>query len=267
MALADLHLHSTASDGLLAPAEIVAKAKSVSLEVIALTDHDTTAGLEEALAAGEYHSLRVLPGIELSTDWANEEIHILGYLLDCRNQALQALLAEIMGSRAERIQEMVSRLRDLGFDLTWQEVTAAAGGASSLGRPHVARVMIEKGYASTIKEVFTRWIGIGGKAYVPRYKLHPAQAIKIIQRAGGLAFLAHPGLIRQKNLLGQLAGFGLDGLEVYHPKHSPAQAKSFLKIAAAAGLYISGGSDFHGSPDERLAEAAISLDAIPWIKD
>lgn len=267
MAIADLHLHSTASDGLLTPAALVAQAKAVSLQVIALTDHDTTAGLEEALAAGEYYSLRVLPGIELSTDLANEEIHILGYLLDYSNQELQALLAKIMGSRAERIKEMVSRLRDLGFDLTWQEVTAAAGGASSLGRPHVARVMVEKGYASTIKEVFTRWIGSGCKAYVPRYKLHPAQAIEIIQQAGGLAFLAHPGLLSQESLIAQLAGLGLDGLEVYHPEHSWPQAKSFRKTAKALGLYVSGGSDFHGSADERLGRAAISLEAIPWIKD
>ncbi|HBI56851.1 MAG TPA: phosphatase [Firmicutes bacterium] len=269
MALADLHLHSTASDGLLSPAEIVAHAKVANLEVIALTDHDTTAGLNEALAAGEYHSLRVLPGIELSTDLAKEEIHILGYLLDYRNQELQELLGKIKGSRAERIKEMVSRLRNLGFDLTWQEVTAAAGKkASSLGRPHVARLMVEKGYASSIKEVFSRWIGSGCDAYVPRYKLHPAEAIEIIQQAGGLAFLAHPGLLGQESLIPQLAGWGLDGIEVYHPEHRSAQAKSFLKTAETLGLYVSGGSDCHGSPDGiKLGEAAISLQAIPWIKD
>jgi len=268
MGIADLHLHSTVSDGLLTPAEIVAKAKKLNLEVIALTDHDSTDGLTEALAAGARHSIRVLAGVEISAELADEEIHILGFLLDYHNQDLQQLLGKIQESRMIRVQEMVRRLQALGFDLNVQEVVAAAGKTSSLGRPHVARAMIERGYASSLTEVFSRWLGFGQPAYVSRYKLNPAQAIEIIQRAGGLAFLAHPGLLKNEDCISQLAKDGLDGIEVYHPEHSSVQARSFRNTAAALGLYVSGGSDSHGSPyHNRIGQTTINIQDLPWIKD
>lgn len=267
MRLADLHLHSTASDGLLTPAEIVARARAVGLEVIALTDHDSTAGLTEALARGARHTIRVLTGIEISAELADEEIHILGYMLDYHNKDLQQLLATMQESRVERAREMIRRLQALGFDLNMQEVIAAAGKTSSLGRPHVARAMVEKGYAASLTEVFSRWLGLGQPAYVSRYKLHPAQAIEIIQRAGGLAFLAHPGLLKIEGSISQLAKDGLDGIEVYHPEHSSGQVRSFLNTAKALGLYVSGGSDFHGSPGDQIGQTTINIQDLPWIKD
>lgn len=268
MRLADLHLHSTASDGLLAPVEIVAKACAIGLDVIALTDHDSTDGLTEALAAGARYTIRVLTGIEISAELADDEIHILGYMLDYHNKDLQHLLAKMQESRMERAREMIRRLRALGFDLNMQEVISAAGKTSSLGRPHVARVMVEKGYAASLTEVFSRWLGFGQPAYVSRYKLHPSQAIEIIQHAGGLAFLAHPGLLKIEGCISQLAKDGLDGIEVYHPEHSSGQARSFRNTAAVLGLYISGGSDSHGSPyHNRIGQTTINIQDLPWIKD
>lgn len=265
--LVDLHLHSTASDGLLTPADLVAQAKAGGLEVIALTDHDTTAGLDEAQAAGESGGIRVIPGIELSTVLAGDEVHILGYQLDPRHQGLQQLLEKIRLSRIGRIEKMISRLNALGFKLTWEEVASLGSNASSLGRPHVARVMVEKGYVSTVKEAFDLWLDSGRKAYVPRFKLHPAEAIAIIHEARGLAFLAHPGLLKASSLIAQVAEFGLDGMEVYHPQHSPQQAQAFLHQAEELGLHISAGSDFHGGPEEKgLGEAAVDL-PLPWLMD
>jgi hypothetical protein len=264
MTLADLHLHSTASDGSLSPAALVAGAKKAGLEVIALTDHDTVAGLPEAKTAGKSHSIRVLPGLELSAE-LREEVHILGYLFDCRQEGLLSLLAGIREGRQERIKRIFRRLGDLGFALDWKEVTAMARPGGSLGRPHLARLMVAKGYAASISEVFARWIGPGGPAFVPREKLHPAQAIKAIQDAGGLAFVAHPGLLQGKDTLARVLALGADGLEIYHPKHSPEQVQFFRRTAEEKGLLLSGGSDFHGFPGEILGAGAVKGNNLAWL--
>lgn len=260
----DLHLHSTASDGLLAPGDLVSQAKAKGLEIIALTDHDTTSGLDEAHAAGIDCGIRVISGIELSSDLDGEEIHILGYLLDYHNQQLQELLEKIRLSRIQRINEMIKRLNTLGFDLIWEELAALGSKTSSLGRPHVARLMVKKGYASSVKEAFDHWLGFGCKAYVPRFKLHPKDAINIIHEALGLAFLAHPGLLPRNSLVSQVAAWGLDGLEVFHPQHRQEQVQGFLQQAEALALHISGGSDFHGGPEENFGYIELYQ---PWLMD
>lgn len=263
----DLHLHSTASDGLLSPAALVSKAKAARLDIIALTDHDTTAGLEEARAAGTSCGVRVIPGIEFSTELESAEVHILGYQVDYLHPGLHQLLQKIRLSRIQRIEKMISRLKALGLDLTWDEVASCVSSASSLGRPHVARVLVKKGYVASVKEAFDHWLDKGRQAYVPRFKLHPADAIAIIHEAGGLAFLAHPGLLAANSIIAQVAAMGLDGLEVFHPQHSPEQIQVFLQQAEALALHISAGSDFHGGPEEpELGEAAVDL-SLPWLMD
>ncbi|HOB34461.1 MAG: PHP domain-containing protein [Firmicutes bacterium] len=270
MTAADLHLHSSASDGEFSPRQVVQMAKAHGLDLVALTDHDTLAGVGEALVAGEEHSVTVIPGIELSTKLAGEEVHILGYYVRPGGTELDAMLANIQNARVERIQTIVKRLQELGFALSWPEVLAAAEGSSSIGRPHVAKVMVEKGYATSIKEVFSRWIGAGCPAYVPRYKLSPTQAINLIHLAGGLAFLAHPGLLHADMAVAEnLVHHGLDGLEVFHSEHSPLQIRKYLAWAQAKGLYVTGGSDWHGhSGDLRLGQVRVPIDLVkPWIKD
>ncbi|MGI6363491.1 MAG: PHP domain-containing protein [Bacillota bacterium] len=265
--LVDLHLHSTASDGLLSPAALVVMAKAAGLDIIALTDHDTTAGLEEARAAGASCGLRVISGIEFSTELDSAEVHILGFQVDHQHQGLHQLLEKIRLSRLRRIEQMIDRLRDLGFDLTWDEVASGASNASSLGRPHVARVMVNKGYVASVKEAFDHWLDRGRKAYVPRFKLHPAEAIAVIHESGGLAFLAHPGLLPANSIIAQVAAMGLDGLEAFHPQHSPEQIQAFLLQAETLALHISAGSDFHGGPGEpELGAAAVDL-TLPWLMD
>lgn len=268
MPLADLHIHSTSSDGLLSPREIVEKARSLNLHVIAVTDHDTVDGVEEALAAGRELAVHVLPGIELSTESHGEEIHVLGYLIDYHSADLHRVLSELKQARVDRIRKIIQLLNNFGFIITWEEVTAAGG--TSLGRPHIARLMVEKGYASSIREVFSKWIGPGRPAYVQRYKLTPPQAIEIIHACNGLAFLAHPGLLKNGiEVIKSLIPFGLDGIEVFHSEHSEAQSRELIACANNEGKYVCGGSDCHGNPGElKMGHVTINTKLIaPWLKD
>jgi len=270
MAPADLHLHSTASDGLLPPRDVVRMAYENEIEIIALTDHDTTDGLEEACAAGREFSIRVIPGIELSTEMDGEEIHILGYYTNPASEKLQSVLQELREARLGRIKAIIQKLNQLGFDLTWEEVSDSAADASSIGRPHVARVMVQKRYAASVSEVFGKWIGLGCPAFVNRFKLTPKRAIEVIHSVGGIAFLAHPGLLKQGiSVAKSLVPAGLDGVEVFHTDHSERDNRDFLQLAKSETLYISGGSDCHGIPgDIKIGRVTISTALIqPWLKD
>lgn len=269
MQYADLHLHSTASDGCLTPTELVAKARELDIQVIALTDHDTTEGIEEALTAGKKYSVQVIPGIELSTELEDREIHILGYKINRFSPALQAMLNRLQEARIQRLQDITKCLRDNGFDITWQEVLALAGSTSSLGRPHVARVMVSKGYASSVRAVFAEWIGQGCPCYVKRFKLTPKDGIDIIHAAGGMAFLAHPGLILQGLTVAEsLLPHGLDGVEVYHSMHSDDQVKETLAFARSEELLVSGGSDCHGIGELKMGTVKVPIILMAgWLKD
>lgn len=268
MALADLHMHSTASDGLLRPAEIVAKAWNKQLRTIALTDHDTTSGIEEALEAGRNRGLNVIPGLELSCeDERGTAVHILGYKIDYKQKSLQRLLMAIEDSRVERVKMILQRLNNHGFQADWAELVQTMEGVKSPGRPHIARLMVKRGFTSTVSEAFTKWLNPGCPAYIPRYKLTPCQGIKVIQEASGLAFLAHPGLIPTQDWLELITHCGLDGIEVYHPAHKRDQVKQYLNLARNSLLLISGGSDFHGNPGEEVGAVAVNIGAIPWILD
>lgn len=267
---ADLHLHSSASDGLLSPTEIVKIALEQDIQIIALTDHDTTDGIEEAVVASQFCSVRVVPGIELSTELNDQEIHVLGYKISYTDVRLERTLTKLKQARIQRIKDITSRLNSIGFEISWQDVVAVAGDTSSIGRPHIARVMVEKAYASSVKEVFTQWIGPDCPAFVKRYKLTPVEAIELVKSVGGYAFLAHPGLLRQGTAMAKsLIAQGLDGIEVFHSEHSAEQTRKFLEFAQAENLFICGGSDCHGVAGEmKMGSVLVPAEFVePWLKD
>ncbi|MBS4023434.1 MAG: PHP domain-containing protein [Dethiobacter sp.] len=242
---ADLHIHTTASDGLLTPQEVVASAARLGLHAISVTDHDTVDGLKEAVQAAEKTSLEVIPGIELSTEHRDKEIHILGYYIDINNYELSLLLAALQKSRAGRAEKMVEKLESLGKNIEMKSVSRIAGRAAP-GRPHIARALLERGYVKNMKQAFDELIGHQGPAYVERFKLTPQEAINIIKKAGGVAVWAHPGLTGDNSLLKEFLCSGLQGLEVYHPEHSWHAVSRYRSLAREWGLLVTGGSDYHG---------------------
>lgn len=270
MAKADLHLHSTASDGKLPPREVIRRAKNQDFYLVALTDHDTTQGIEEALAAGRAFSVQVIPGIELSTGFEDEEVHILGYYIDYNNPHLQEILTNLQQARITRTKEIIRLLQKLGIALTWEEVRVTVAKGSSIGRPHVARVMVDKGYANTISQVYANWLSPGKPAYVKKFKMAPAEAVEIIHGAGGLAFLAHPGLLAGgMAMVKKVLVPHMDGIEVFHSEHSQTQVGQYLALARERDLFISGGSDCHGDP-EAIKFGQIRVDTAllqSWLKD
>lgn len=252
----DLHVHTTASDGLFTPAQVINEALRLGLTGVAITDHDTTDGIEEALAEVRRLALGdrflVIPGIELNTEGGEREIHILGYFIDWHHPRLLQRLGEVLEARGKRVINMVEKLNHLGIKVSVEEVRQEAKG-EVIGRPHVAQVLIKNGYVSSVKEAFERYIGRNGPAYVPRYKFEPSEAIQLIKEAGGVPVLAHPGLIGDDGLTRKLIHLGVKGLEVYYPEHSKADERRYLAMAEEYGLIVTGGSDFHGDPNNRAA--------------
>ncbi len=243
---ADFHTHSTASDGSLAPADLVRQASRRGLSILALTDHDTTLGLAAATAAASESGIRLIPGIELSTDVEPGEIHILGYGIDPDDATLQQTLATLRRARETRLDRMVERLRALGIDLDRDAIRPSTPGGS-VGRPHVARAMIAAGYVASVPEAFERYIGNGKPGYIPSRRLTPAEAVRLIVQAGGLAIHAHPltSPLFPDNLDALMAA-GLAGIEAYYGEYSSEQRERLAAIAAEHGLLVSGGSDYHG---------------------
>lgn len=263
--IADLHIHSTASDGRLSPREIVNQAMRVGLSHIAITDHDTVAAhkeLRRAVALDQAVSKpAIIPGIEFSTDLPKHEVHILGYYIDIDNSKLSSQLEVILNDRLQRSKVMVDKLNKLGYLIDYSRVLAIAGPAKSVGRPHIAKALVEKKYFETVAKAFEQVLAKNGPAYVPHYKLTPEQVISLIEQAGGIAILAHPGLIGDDDLVMDLIKSGIHGLEVYHPEHDQAMTRRYLSIADKYNLKITGGSDFHAIPGrypEELGSFTIS---------
>ncbi|AZR72619.1 phosphatase [Anoxybacter fermentans] len=241
----DLHLHTTASDGTYTPTEIVDEAKKLGLTAIAITDHDNMNGVEEALKRGKEIGLEVVPGIELNTDYEEKEIHILGYYLNYSSKEVHDILDELINSRVNRAQKMVEKLNQMGINISYERVKEIAVGGA-IGRPHIAKALIEAGYAEDWSEAFDRFIGRDCPAYVPRTKLTPFAAIKLILNAGGVPVLAHPGLNNLDEIIPGLIEAGLMGIEVYHFEHTGEDKVHYLKMAQKNNLIITGGSDCHG---------------------
>jgi len=249
----DLHTHTTASDGQFKPRELVRLAKEKGLTALAITDHDTIDGLKEALEAGRDYKVEVIPGIELSTEWEGRDVHLLGYYVDFEKDELREFLVRLQKARYRRGQEMVTRLQELGYNVRWDEVIRFVKG-NSVGRVHVAQALVDKGLVPSIEVAFAELLERGRPAYVPRYKLLPGEAVELIRIWGGVAVLAHPGLIGCDGIIRELVGKGLEGLEVYYPLHDVQTTEHYFNLAQELGLLITGGSDFHGTQDEEHAQ-------------
>ncbi|GHO92760.1 phosphatase [Reticulibacter mediterranei] len=244
----DLHTHSTASDGIYSPTELLQKAKGVGLHVLALTDHDSTNGLEEAASAAHALDIDFIPGIELNTDVGGGEVHVLGYFLEYMRPEFQAILKVLRDARVLRGQRMVELLNKEGVHISWERVREIAQGA--VGRPHVAKALLEAGYVKSIPEAFDKYIGKGCPAYVPRYKLSPEDAVRLIASANGLPVIAHPvelpGLEELRNWLPGLVKAGLVGLETYYGPYTEQEEQQLRALADEYSLIPTGGTDFHG---------------------
>jgi len=242
----DLHSHTTASDGSLTPRELVRKAVKHGVRVLAITDHDSTDGLAEAFDEARSHpGLRIVPGLEINCDVTGGEVHVLGYLVDYLEPWFQEFLHQQRAERVARVHRIAERLGELGLPIDPAEVFAICKEGSP-GRPHVAQVMVHRGYVKSVTEAFDRYLRAGGPANVPRRRLTPAAAVEVIRRARGVPVLAHPGLANQDDIIPELIGTGLMGIETYYAEHSATQVREYLALCDRHGLVATGGSDFHG---------------------
>ncbi len=251
----DLHSHSLASDGQYAPAEVAALAAARGVRIWALTDHDTVAGQEAAASAAAGHGIRFVPGIELSCFLDRREIHVLGHFVDPAHPALRAFEDLLAEKRRVRMGEIVQKLARLGIAISEEDIVRWSGG-KTIGRPHVARALVEAGAVATVREAFDRYLGEGMPAYVGRYRLVADEAIRLVGGAGGVTTVAHPGVSHiERGDLERLRALGLGGVEVYHPDHNPSVRDKYLRAAEAFDLVPTAGSDFHGeavAPDRFL---------------
>lgn len=259
----DLHSHSIASDGELEPAEVAARAKAAGVGVWALSDHDTVAGLPAAAAAANSHGIRFVPGIELSAFLGAKEIHVLGHFLDPLHPALRRFEDELAVHRRERMERIVERLAGLHVKIRVEDIEKWSGG-KTIGRPHVARALVEAGHVATIKEAFDRFLGEGKPAYVSRFRLEVADAVALVRSAGGTATIAHPGVSRiDRRAMAKLRAVGVDGLEVHHADHDPGMRERFLRMAEGLDMIPTAGSDYHGehvAPDRHFGDVTMQAD-------
>ena len=247
----DLHTHTTASDGTLSPRELVRAAVRHGVAVLAITDHDSTEGLAEAMAeAAEHPPLAIVPGLEINCDVEGAEIHVLGYFVEYEAPWFQEFLREQRAERVARVHRIAERLTELGMPIDPAEVFAIVREGSP-GRPHVARVMVKRGYVKSVREAFDKYLKSGGPANVPRRRLAPVEAVRVIRRAGGVPVLAHPGLADRDELIPELVAAGLMGIEVYYAEHSAGQTIDYLELCRRHDLVATGGSDYHGPESGR----------------
>ncbi len=247
----DLHSHTTASDGTLSPRELVRLAARKGVRVLAVTDHDSTEGLAEAVAEAALHPpLTIVPGLEINCDVEGGEIHVLGYFVDTEAPWFQDFLRVQRAERVARVHRIAARLAELGMPIDPAEVFAIVKEGSP-GRPHVARVMVDHGYVKTVREAFDKYLRAGGPANVPRRRLTPVEAVRVIRKARGVPVLAHPGLGARDETIPELVQAGLMGIEVYYSEHTPEQTRHYAQMCADLGLVATGGSDYHGPQSGR----------------
>ena len=267
----DLHSHTRHSDGERTPAELLAEALAAGVEVLSVTDHDTVSGVAECRAAALAVGVRYVPGIELSCELHGREVHVLGHFLDETSPALNILAGDMLGERRERMERMVARAQRAGFkDVTLERVVAASGG-ENLGRPHLARVLIDCGHAKSVKDAFDRFLGTRGPLWVDRRRLSIAEAVALVRGAGGTTSIAHPGANAvSRNELRVLSEAGVDAVEAYHPEHPPNQAEAFQRWAAELGMLVTAGSDFHGprvQPGRKLGDRTLSRERFAALEE
>jgi len=267
----DLHSHTLHSDGDRSPGQLFDEARAAGVEVLAVTDHDTVFGLEECRVASEAAGVRLVPGIELSCDLHGREVHVLGHFIDPASPALERLATDMLSERRERMERMVKLARGLGFSRVTMERVLAASGGENLGRPHLARVLVDCGHVESIKDAFDRYLRTGGVLWVDRWRLPVHEAVRLVHGAGGTASIAHPGangISRQE--LKAMVELGLDGIEVWHPEHPPNQAEAFERWAQDLGLVVTAGSDYHGpsvQPDRKLGDRTLSKELFAALEE
>lgn len=266
MIVADLHIHSTFSDGQMSPEQIIKKAKKLNLIAISITDHDTIDGIDSAVClAKKLNNIEVIPGIEISTAYKHQEIHILGYYIDYNSKYLKSVLNNLQLKRNIRAEKIVEKLNDIEIDITINEVKMQSKGPS-IGRPHIADVLKQKGYVNTRAEAFELYLGQNKPAYVPRGKLSPFTAINIIKKSNGIPILAHPGHLGNQEIISKLKNYGLAGIEVFHQDHSFKQSIYYKKVALQNNLLITGGSDCHGQEPIQLGRYGINKASLMKLK-
>lgn len=244
---ADLHTHTLASDGTCTPAENVRLAKEAGLHAVAITDHDTVAGIGEAMKASREYGVQVIPGVEISSVGIGQDIHVLGYFIPYEDEKFMAELAKLRDTRHERNKMLVAKLNELGIPIDLEKVYRRKEGTDkNIGRPHIAEELMELGAVKSIEEAFEKYLGKGGLAYVNPPRISPQEAIGLIRQSGGVAVLAHPGLYGNDDFVEELILHGLDGIEVWHPDNSEEQRQHYMRLADDYGLVMTGGSDFHG---------------------
>lgn len=266
---ADLHVHTTASDGTLTSEEVVREAARIGLAAVGIADHDTILGLGPGLAAGNEVGVIVVPAVEINTDFGKDEMHMLGYYIDPESKSLAEHLETLRNGRLDRGRKIVGKLNEVGVNISMDRVVEIAG-SGSIGRPHIARAIVEAGYARTMEGAFGRYLIRGKPTYVPRYKLTPFQAMEIIREAGGVAVLAHPGTHKHDELIPKLVEAGLQGLEVYHTDHSSFQARRYAEIARRYDLIPTGGSDSHGPNNIKTVEigsVTVDISVVDRLKE
>jgi predicted metal-dependent phosphoesterase TrpH len=257
----DLHLHTTASDGVLEPAAVMQAARTAGVGVVSITDHDAVDGLEEARSAAAAARLTLIPGVELSAYWGRVEFHILGYFFNPESGALRAFLQNTREARHRRLHAMLSRLQAMGMAIPADDVLGRARNGN-VGRPHLARALIERGFVTSTDEAFDRYLGTDKPAYVPRPDVSVGEAIRVIREAGGIAALAHPGLHNRDEAIPDLVAKGLEAIEVYHPQHAFGRSARYRRLARRLNLLVTGGSDFHGAAKDDHA-ATIGVPSLP----
>ena len=266
----DLHIHTTCSDGVTTPEEIVRSAIGRGLSAVAITDHDAVDGIERAIRASEQAggSLEVIPGIELSASAGNDDVHILGYYIDQDDETLLGRLRTFREARYRRAQRMVAELNALGLDLKFDTVLGIAGDAA-LGRPHVAEALLREELVYSYDEAFASYIGYGRRAYVPKYRISPQEAINLIVLGGGIPVLAHPGTLGRDELIPAMIKAGLQGIEAIHPVHTVNLVRHYRRLAQKHGIVYTGGSDYHGEGrgHQALAEPCVPASVLEGLRD
>lgn len=261
----DLHVHTNFSDGRLSPVQLIDLSKKTGLTVISITDHDNVNALEIAIQYGNQQGVQVIPGVEISADLNDQEVHILGYFIDYRNQKMLDFLSASRELRINRNEKIVKKLNALGSKIEFNNIRERAGAKTSIGRPHIAMELNEEGFVNSYFDAFIKYIGDGKPAFVKKPNPKSSEVIKIISEMGGLSFIAHPGKMIRDEILVSLINEGLDGIEIIHPSHSKEDIAYFTKMAADHFLLTSGGSDFHGgvkNDGKNFGKYYISMDEI-----
>ena len=262
----DLHAHTTASDGSLSPTELVHKAVAARLAALAVTDHDTIGGLAEAQGEASRVGLDLVTGVELSVEDAGGRFHLLGYLFRSDDGPMQSALTQLRTQRAARNEQIAERIKELGLPVTMDDVRAEAGDGDVIARPHFAQALLKKGVVNSVQDAFDRYLATGKPLYQPKEVLSPADAIAMIHAAGGLAVMAHPGLVPlsatglDKRVTELTESAGMDGIEAYYSQHGQADTERFLALAARLNLLVTGGSDFHGTPKPHVTLGKVYKD-------